>query len=228
MRENQTLTGKQEKVYGFIKGYISKQNEAPTVSEIAKEIRARSLRGVTQYLESLERKGLIQRDRYAKRGIRLVEHDPTHDELIPIRVFASAGCGSPSIIAERTFDEFAMVPKDLAPDKKDDLFVIKAAGNSMLDAGIRDGDMVLVQMTNDVRANDLVVAIIDDTAVIKKITFANNAVILNPVSHNSSYHPIILKRDFKVFGKVVRVIKIEKNEEYHVVPLEESNNEQKY
>ncbi len=219
MKKSDILTKKQLMVLDLIKDHIIKSGEPPILSELAKQLNLSSIRSVTQYLEALERKGLIKRDRYAKRGIRLIEDKKTSSETIQVPVFASAGCGSPSIIAERTFDEFISVSKDFTDGKEDGLFVIKAIGGSMLDAGIKDGDMVLVQMTNDIHANDLVVAIIDDTAVIKKITFANNAVILNPVSHDSSYHPIILKQDFKVFGKVVRVIKVEKNEDYQVIPI---------
>jgi DNA polymerase V len=107
--------------------------------------------------------------------------------------------------------------------KRDNLFVIKATGGSMTDAGILDGSFVLIEMTEDVTSNDLVVAIIEDTAVIKKISFANNAVILSPVSSDPSYHPIILQRDFKVFGRVVQVIKtVTDQDDYQIVPIEQN------
>jgi repressor LexA len=218
---NATLTRNQEQVYQFIKTRIAQDGQAPTLSEIAEEIEAGSLRSVTQYLEALERKSLIKRNRYAQRGISLVERDDADKEFVTLPVFASAGCGSPSIIAEQTFDEYVTVAKSFLQGQSNDLFVIKASGRSMVDAGIADGSYVLVKMTENVSANDLVVAIVDDTAVIKKISFADNAVILSPVSKDKSYQPIIiLEPDFKVFGKVVKVINLAANDDYQVVPLE--------
>lgn len=220
MRNRDILTKNQQRVYQLLKGYIAKHGEAPTISEMADKLGVTSLRTVTQYLESLQRKGLIRRDRYVQRGIRLIEDQMPNDEFIMVPVFASAGCGSPSVIAERTFDEFIPISTSLANGKKENLFVIKAIGSSMVDAGIKDGDFVLVEMTEDVKTDDLVVAIIDDTAVIKQIRFANNAIILNPVTTSPEYQPIILKKDFQIFGKVIQTIKVEK-EDYQIVPIHE-------
>ncbi len=217
-----TLTRNQQAVYEFIKAKITESGQAPTLAEIATEIGASSVRSVTQYLEALERKSLIQRNRYAQRGIVLTDNKLRGQELISVPVFASAGCGNPSVIAERTFDEYITVAANVMKDHGDNLFIVKATGGSMVDAGIPDGSFVLVKMTEDVISNDLVVAIVDDTAVIKKITFANNVVILSPVSSNPTYQPIIiLERDFKVFGKVIRVIKVDAAvDDYQIVPLD--------
>jgi len=217
MRNKAILTKRQQEVYDFIKEQLTKNGQAPTLGEIAGALGLRSLRSVTQHIEALERKGLIRRGRYAKRGVRLIE-DENPQELISIPVFASAGCGSPSVIAERTFDEYINVSSDFTEGKKDSLYVIRAIGESMIDAGIEDGDLILVEMTQDVGSNDLVVAIINDTAVIKKISFANNAVILNPVSSDPQYQPIILQKDFLIFGKVIRVIKVERSDDLYYVP----------
>lgn len=220
MKKRDTLTRNQQRVYEFIRDYLTEHGQSPTLTEIAEAIKARSLRSVTQYLESLERKNLIRRERYAKRGIRLVEDESPFEEVVQVPVFASAGAGSPSIIAERTFDEFIPVSRELV-DGKENVFVIKAIGSSMVDAGINDGDFILTERTQNVETGDLVVAIIDDTAVIKKINFANNAIILNPVTSDKSHRPIIMRRDFKVFGKVIDVIRVEKIDDYEIVPLNE-------
>jgi repressor LexA len=104
--------------------------------------------------------------------------------------------------------------------KKDNVVCVKAVGDSMVDAGINTGDYVLVEMTEGVHENDLVVAIIDSFAVIKKIEFASNAVILRPVSSDPQYKPIILRRDFQIFGRVIDVIRLKnKTEEMEIVPL---------
>lgn len=218
MGRNETLTSKQQKVYNFIKQKLDEKGESPTISEIAAFIKASSLRAVSQYLETLQKKGFIVRSRYAQRGIELAENDGS--ELITIPVFASAGCGQPSIMAERSFSEYATVDAGLLGNKRDNLFVIRAIGGSMEDAGVMDNDLVLVERTGDVINNDLVVAIIDDTAIIKKITFANNATILNPVSADPSYCPIIMRKDFPIFGKVINVLKTKHSNEYRYIPLD--------
>ncbi len=89
----------------------------------------------------------------------------------------------------------------------------------MVDAGIREGDYVLVELTEGVMENDLVVAVIDHFAVIKKIEYANNAVILKPVTSDASYKPIIMRRDFQIFGKVVDIIRFPQKGELEIVPL---------
>jgi SOS-response transcriptional repressor LexA len=89
----------------------------------------------------------------------------------------------------------------------------------MVDAGIKSGDYVLVEVTEAVHENDLVVAIVDSFAVIKKIEFASNAVILRPVSSDPQYKPIILRRDFQIFGKVIDVIRVKPKADMEIVPL---------
>jgi repressor LexA len=218
MRNKDTLTQKQQRVYAFIKQRLSKGQSAPTLAEIAKEISVKSLRSVTQYLEALEQKQLIERSHYATRGIRLASPKNADNELIQVPVFASAGCGSPSVIAQRTFDEYISVTSDLIKNKKN-VFVIKATGQSMRDAGISDGDFVLVEQTEAVENGDLIVAIIDDNAVIKKLSAANNAVILYPVTNDPKYRPIILRQNFLVFGKVIEILKVEQDDDYKIIPV---------
>lgn len=221
MKQNK-LTKKQRIVLNSISDYARINGQSPTISELRDLLKVKSLRTVTQYLEILERKGFIYRDRYSKRGIRLFNLKKDIDpEIITLPVFASAGCDNRSIFAEPINDEYISVTKDFIGDRtKDKLVAIKAIGESMSGAGINNGDTVLVEKTEQVRNGDRVVAIIDDIAVIKKILFTNNAVILHPVSNDKSYKPIIMKRDFKIFGKVIDVIrKPEDYNEEEIVPI---------
>jgi repressor LexA len=226
MRNKDLLTKKQSQIYQLIKSRLWTTGKAPTLREIAQEIRVDSLRTVTQHLQALQKKGLIMRDRYARRGISLVEDTKLPgEEMIQVPIFASVGCGSPSVIAQRTYDEYIMVPPNMTGGNRDDLFVIRAIGTSMQDAGISDGDYVLVRQTEDVQNGDPIVAIVDGNAVIKRIIFANGAVILNPDTQDPQHHPIVLKSgDLSIFGKVMRVIKIPKSDDYQIVPLDQENN----
>ena len=218
----QRLTTNQSKIYNFIKDRLDAEGESPTLAELAQVMDVSSLRSVTQYLDALVHKGLIVRNRYAHRGVRLVEKNE-NDTLVPVPVFASAGCGQPSVIAEQSFGEYATVSAALLGDHRDRVYLIRAVGNSMVDAGINDGDLVLTERTDDASDNDIIVAIIDDSAVIKRITFSSNAVILQPVSSDPSYRPIIMQRNFPIFGKVIKVISQAYRDDYQLVPLTDSD-----
>ncbi len=220
------LTEKQKQFYDSLKAMIAKSGESPTVSELVRLMKLSSPRAATQYLESLESKGLIERRRYEARGFRIVSEgneDRYGNSIatINIPVIASAGCDQMAVYAQRNFGDYICVGKELLQGiKKDNVVCIKAVGDSMVEAGINPGDYVLVEMTEDVHENDLVVAIIDSFAVIKKIEFATNAIVLHPVSSDPQYMPIILKRDFQIFGRVIDVIRLKnKTQEMEIVPL---------
>lgn len=215
------LTPKQKKFFDALKGHIEKRGEAPTIEELQTSLKLSSPRAVTQYLEALERKGLIARSRYEPRGIALRSiNEYAESETVTIPVFASAGCDHASIIAEQSFDEYICVARELLEGRrKDNVVCIRAVGDSMNEAGVEDGDYVLVEVTQAIYDNDLVVAIIDSNAVIKKIEFANNAIILKPVSSDPQYKPLILRRDFQVFGRVIEVVRRPQKGDIEIVPL---------
>jgi repressor LexA len=216
---------------------IEKSGESPTIAELVRRMKFSSPHAVTQYLQSLERKGLIERRRYERRGIRLKGMDGItfgydiggsgggvaaagNIATVTIPVIASVGCDHMAVFAQRNFGDYICVATELLQGvKKDNVVCVKAVGDSMADAGIKAGDYVLVEVTEAVHEGDLVVAIIDDFAVIKKLEFASNAVILRPVSSDPQYKPIILRRDFHIFGRVIDVIRVKPRAEMEIVPL---------
>ncbi len=216
-----TLTKKQKVFFDILKNHIETKGISPTVAELIKLGKFSSPRAVSQYLTSLERKGLIRRERYKERGIELrILGDSWESETVSIPVIASAGCDNMKIFAEESFGEYLCVSNELLRGKDLKSVVgIKAIGDSMNDAGIEEGDYVLVEMTQAVQENDLVVAVIDGFAVIKKIEYANNAVILRPVSSDPSHKPIILRRDFIIFGKVIDVIRMPQKGDIEIIPV---------
>lgn len=212
MNKNNSLTQKQHQVYVSIKDYVTKENKSPTVSELARLMNVSSLRTVTQYLESLEKKGLISRIRHRRRGIRLLDSVENETKTVTLPVISSAGCDNVNVCADIIYDEHITVDKNFLKGKTEvDVVLIRAVGKSMIDGGIDDNDLVLTEMTENVSDGERVVVILDGMAVIKKIHFSENAIILNPMTSNSIYTPIIMKGDFKVFGKVIDVIKTPKN-----------------
>lgn len=214
------LTEKQKKFYDSLRRLIEKKGESPTVAELVRLMKFSSPRAVTQYLESLERKGLIERRRYERRGIRLTESPLGEPLTINIPVIASAGCDNVAVFAQRNLGDYVCVAVDLLKGRdKDNVVCVKAVGNSMVDAGIKEGDYVLVEVTEAVAQNDLVVAIIDSFVVIKKLELAENAIILHPVSSDKQYKPIIVGKNFRIFGKVIDVIRVQPKSELEIVPL---------
>ena len=215
------LTKKQRAFYETLASYITVKKQSPTIAELMKLRKLSSPRAVTQYLEALERKGLIERARYGTRGISLRNVDEGREhKTVLLPVIASAGCDNLSVIAEQNFSDYICVSSELLKGKpKERVVSIRAIGASMDEAGVHDGDYVLTEQTEAVAANDLIVAIIDGFAVIKKISFANNAVVLSPVSSDPKYRPIILRRDFKIFGKVIDIIRMPQKGDLEVVPI---------
>jgi repressor LexA len=218
------LTEKQQKFYESLRKLMEKNGESPTVAELVNLMKFSSPRAVTQYLESLEKKGLIERRRYEHRGIRLTGESENNIATVNIPVVASAGCDQMAILAQRNFGDYICIAKDLLQGvKKDNVVCVKAVGDSMVDAGIKSGDYVLVQVVgrgeDNVSDGNLVVAIVDDFAVIKKIEFGTNAIILHPVSSDPQYKPIILRRDFQIFGKVIDVIRMKAKNDIEIIPL---------
>ena len=222
------LTEKQKKFYESLRQMVEKSGQSPTVAELARRMKFSSPRAVTQYLEALERKGLIARRRYEWRGIRLINEDGTlaanpkaGSTTVNVPVIASAGCDNVNVFAERSFGDYICVASELLQGiKRDNVVCVKAVGDSMVDAGVKNGDYVLVEVTEAVKEGDLVVAVIDDYAVIKKLEIATNAVILRPVSSDPQYKPIILRRDFHLFGRVIDVIRVQpRSGDLDIVPL---------
>jgi len=136
------LTEKQKNFYDSLKRLMAKNGESPTVSELVRLMKFSSPRAVTQYLESLESKGLIERRRYEARGIRIVGEDYDGSgavgiATINIPVIASAGCDQMAVYAQRNFGDYICVATELLQGvKKDNVVCVKAVGDSMLDAGI--------------------------------------------------------------------------------------------
>ncbi len=222
MNTNKNITKQQKRVLDFIMQHIKKHDVSPTIEEIQKGLKLSSSRSVTQYLEALTRRGFIYRERYKSRGITLA-YETRRGETVTLPVFASAGCGSPTVIAQRTFDEFIEVASGLLKGKKqENVYVMKAIGNSMNEAGIQDGDYVLVERIEDreFEVGDVVVAIIDDSAVIKKYLRSDDLIILKPVSSDPSHRSIILGDDgaYKIFGKVLRAIRIMESNDFTYAP----------
>jgi repressor LexA len=209
MSHNETLTPAQEETLALIKRYIDTYGYPPTISELQEALQLRSVRSVTQRIEALERKGFIARDRFQRRGIRIVgavSRQYVPSGFIAVPVIASAGCDAMEVYAQDEFGEFIAVDKALV-GRATSIAAIKAIGDSMDDAGIHDGDYVIVEVTDQVESGDRVVAIIGNMAVIKRLESKEGFALLHPENASAGYRPIVVKQeDSKIFGKVLSVI----------------------
>lgn len=209
MYQKEILTQIQEETLATIKRYITTYGQPPTLTELQKELNLHSLRSVTQRIEALERKGFITRDRFQHRSIKVVEAIKSHylpADFIAVPVIASAGCDAMEVYAQDEFGEFIAVDKKLL-GKATSIAAIKAVGDSMQDAGIKDGDYVIVEVTDRVENGDRVCAIIGNMAVIKRFTKTGDVVVLSPENKEAGYMPIVVtEEDSKIFGKVLSVI----------------------
>jgi len=208
MARQQTLTERQQDTLLYLKKYITKHGQAPTVSEIGKQFKLGSLRSVTQRLESLEKKGLIARDRFKRRNVRILDASASllSGDMIQVPVIASAGCDAVDVYAQDEFGEYILIDKKLLR-KHTNIAAVRAVGDSMQDAGIRNGDYVIVEVTDAVENGDRVVAVLGNMAVIKQYSKVDEVVYLQPRNEGAEYHTIVVaEEDSKIFGKVLSVI----------------------
>jgi SOS regulatory protein LexA len=196
------LTPKQQSVYKTLKDYIEEKRTSPTLRELQKLLSLKYIRSVTQFLDALIEKGYIRR---TAQGIELTKTGTTPG-IVSIPVIGSAGCDNLAVFAEPTYDDRINVSKEFL-GTAEQVCAVKAMGRSMESSGIMDGDYVLVEVTDNVKSNDRVVAVVGDMAVIKRIKFLENAVLLNPDSPDDGYKPIILKERPYIVGKVMSIIK---------------------
>ena len=211
------LTYKQKRVLENIRLYIGAKGQPPTLEELRKNLGLKSTRTVVQYLESLEQKGYLVRRRNAWRNIELRNVEGGWG-TVSVPVVANVGCDDLSLFAEQQYDEFLEVDKKIV-EESGDIVAVRAVGESMVDAGIRDGDYILVQFTDRVQNGDKVAAIVGDMVTVKRYEKKNGVVILYPESKDPKYKPIVLHEDFKVAGKVLCVIPAPERELTEVVPL---------
>lgn len=201
------ITPAQEETLSFLKSYIAEHGESPTIAELQEEFNLSSVRSVTQRLEALEKKGLIMRDKFKHRNVKVLEGSPSLPAgMIEVPVIASAGCDAVDVYAADEFGEYILVDKNLV-GARTHIAAIRAVGDSMIEAGINNGDYVIVEVTQDIENDDRVVAVLGDMAVIKRYQEVGGVVFLHPENKDGGYRSIIVRHeDSKIFGKVVSVI----------------------
>ncbi|MDO4501894.1 MAG: transcriptional repressor LexA [Coriobacteriia bacterium] len=214
---------RQKAVLDCIRKCIEERGYAPTVRDICKELGLSSPSTVHVHLKALEDKGLIKRDAHKSRSIILVDQEgeasepeveqasraqmfsnvltPSFARTVEVPLVGNVAAGVP-ILAEQNIEDTMSLPTDIVGDAAS--FMLSVRGDSMVECGINDGDYVVVKEQPNANNGDIVVAIIDDGATVKRYFREADHIRLQP--ENSSMEPIIT-RDCSIAGKVVAVFR---------------------
>lgn len=202
------LTKSQQKIYDFIKQEIRKTGMPPSIREIMSATEFHSTSSVHLHLNSLERKGYIERPKAKNRCIRVLEEgfynsleeddtDSNIPEFDSIPIIGTVAAGTP-ILASENIEGYFPVPVSYLTNNK--TFMLRVRGNSMIDAGIFNNDLVLVNQQPTAENNDIVIALLDDSATCKRFFKEEGHIRLQP--ENDDYEPIIV-RSVQILGKVI-------------------------
>lgn len=193
----QGLTKRQEMVLDFITQSISNRGYPPTLREIGSHMGIRSTNGVNDHLRALERKGYLKREDMKSRALRPVALETpssSENEVVEIPVLGRVAAGEP-VLAEQNIEDTISVDSQLVGRHRE-VFALKVRGDSMIDAGICEGDTLFVRKQMHAERNEIVVVLIGDEATVKYYQPERDFVRLQPA--NKAYAPIILrKEDFR-------------------------------
>ena len=198
------ISAKQQEILEYIKESILNKGYPPAVREICEAVHVSSTSSVHSHLETLEKNGYIRRDPTKPRTIEICDDSfqMMRREMTSIPVIGRVAAGQP-ILATENIEGYFPLPVEYVPNA--DTFILKVKGESMINAGIFDGDIIFVEKTNNVRNGDTVVALIDDSATVK--TFYKEAGHIRLQPENDSMEPIIVE-NCEIIGKVFGVFRL--------------------
>ncbi len=196
-------------LYQFLKEYQKQNGFCPSVREMCDELKVNSTSTITYYLNHLEKEGKIRRGAFKNRAIEILNQDLDSNvkmmEIIqsyqPIPILGQITAGEP-ILAVENFEEVFYMPSGLF--RGDDLFMLTVSGESMIEAGIQDGDKVVIRKQDTANNGDIVAALIDDSATIKRFYKEDGHFRLQP--ENPTMEPMFFD-EVTIIGKVVGLIR---------------------
>jgi len=209
------LTRRQAEILSFIKTHIQYSGFPPTISEIQEQFSFKSPNAVQEHLKALVRKGQIRRTPNQWRGLELVASNKSREEsahysAVSVPLIGRVTAGLP-LLAEENFEGTISVDRSLV-GRSSRLFALHVRGNSMIKAGIYDGDIAIAQQQSDADHGDIVIALLGDEATVKRFYRKKNLIILQP--ENDVMQPIRVSEesDFKILGKVIATLHRIENE----------------
>ena len=199
------ITPKQQEILDFLKEEILMKGYPPAVREICEAVHLKSTSSVHSHLETLEKNGYIRRDPTKPRAIEIMDDSfnylRTETEIASIPVIGTVAAGQPLLAVENITDYFPF-PANLLPNKE--TFILRVKGDSMINMGILDGDYIIVEQTNTAQNGEVIVALVDDSATVKRFYAEDGHFRLQP--ENDFMEPIIVDH-VEILGKVIRLIR---------------------
>lgn len=198
------ITQKQQEILDFIKSEILKKGYPPAVRDICEAVHLKSTSSVHSHLETLEKNGYIRRDPTKPRAIEIMDEDfyMLRHEMVNVPLVGTVAAGQP-ILATENIESYFPIPAEYVPNT--DTFMLRVKGESMVNAGIFDGDQILVQQQNTASNGEIVVAMIDEEATVKTFYKENGHYRLQP--ENDAMNPIIAD-EVTILGKVFGVFRL--------------------
>ncbi len=202
--DKNTLTKRQEEIYAFIKDCILNKGYPPSVREIGDKVGLSSTSSVFAHLEALEKKGFIRRDQSKSRTIEIVDDDEfnlSRREIVNVPLIGEVAAGQPLLATENIMDYIPVLPQFLSSNQT---FMLKVKGESMINAGIFDKDILIVEQTPEVSNGEIAVCLVDDSATVKRFYKENGHFRLQP--ENDSMDPIIVE-ECTIIGRVIGLMR---------------------
>jgi repressor LexA len=201
----EALTTRQQRILEYIEKTRDGRGYPPTVREIGEAVGLTSSSSVHSQLSALERKGYLRRDPTKPRAIEVHSEGSTRPESVAVPLVGRIAAGTPILAVENVEEELAL-PKGLVPEGE--LFALRVAGDSMIGAGILNGDLVVIEKREDVRDGDIVAALLpgtaEDEATVKRLDRSDGRVMLVP--ENPALEPFEMTAG-SILGKVVAVLR---------------------
>ena len=197
------ISDKQKEILEYMKQEILNWGYPPTVRDICEAVKLKSTSSVHSHLETLEKNGYIRRDPTKPRAIEIIDDNfnLTRREMTNVPMLVRVAAGEP-ILAVENIEAYFPIPTEYMPNNE--AFMLKVKGESMINAGIFDGDNVLVERCNTAKNGDMVVALVEDSATVKTFYKEDDHIRLQP--ENDTMAPIIVD-DCEILGKVFGVFR---------------------
>ena len=195
------LTDKQTQILEYIRHEILAKGYPPSIREICQAVDLKSTSSVHAQLSSLEAKGYIRRDLTKSRSIEIIDDDIslTKRELVNIPIVGTVSCGQP-ILAEQNIEDYFPVPPEYIHNTNNQTFMLRVKGDSMINVGIYEKDLVIVEQCSSARNGEIVVALIEDSATVKTFYKENGYIRLQP---ENDYMDPILVEHCEILGRVI-------------------------
>ena len=198
------ITKKQTEILEYIKSQILNKGYPPSVRDICTAVNLKSTSSVHAHLETLEKNGYIRRDPTKPRAIEIIDDNfnLTRREVVNVPLIGQVAAGQPLLAVENITGYFP-IPAEFIP--KEEVFMLNVKGESMVNAGIYDGDQIIVKQQSTASNGEIVVALVDDSATVKRFYKENGHIRLQP--ENDFMDPIIVD-SCEIIGKVIGLIRI--------------------